>query len=332
MTAFDFEVLHYPAGPGLGAPSHISTFQISKKRLVVATVRSILTSRAPWAVRHAMAASVLPSLHYFVSGTHAPAFRVWNIGLAHLRDFSLTSRIGEFAQGIAYAYWAFGVRCHVADFVEWSRARYPYEPLPTRPDYAVVPYGTTDLFVMEAKGTGDHEPRDQMRKALRQAKGIEHHPGVTNAFGTVATFHVAMSLPARIHVKDPEMKGDPSVSDRYDVFRRHYASWFELAGDFARARALREQAAGEPSERVETHFLRDSLLQALGMTDGVFRIDPLVEEALDSQRAYASWQARAMKWSGERLADPGLDFPDGTSIEPASPVTPVKISDGIAER
>ena len=332
MTAFDFEVLHYPAGAGLGAPSHISTFQISKKRLVVATVRSILTSRAPWAVRHAMAASVLPSLHYFVSGAHAPDFRVWNIGLAHLRDFSLTSRIGEFAQGIAYAYWAFGVRAHVSDFVEWSRARYPYEPLPTRPDFAVVPYGTTDLFVMEAKGTGDHEPRDQMRKALRQAKGIGHHPGVKNAFGTVATFDVGLSLPARIHVKDPEMKGDPSVSDCYDVFRRHYASWFELAGDFARARALRGQAAGEPLERVETHFLRGSLLQALDMDEGVFRLDPLVDDALDSRRAYASWMARGMKWSGERLADGGLDFPDGTSIEPASPVTPVKISDGIAER
>lgn len=159
------------------------------------------------------------------------------------------------------------------------------------------------------------------------------HSGVTNAFGTVVTFDVAMGLPARIHVKDPEMDGVPSQSDRFDVFRRHYASWFELAGNFERARELRPSTHGEPFDRADSLFLRQSLLQSLGMTEGVFRLDPLVEEALASERAFARWQKDDTKgWHAERLADGGLDFPDGTSIEPASFVTAVKISDGIVER
>lgn len=332
MTHYDFEVLEYVPWhkKGLTLPK-LSLFQISKKRLIVSTVRAMLSSRAPWAVRNYLAASVLPAFHFFVDDTHPPDFRVSNIRLSYLRDFSLTSRIGEFAQGISYAYWAFGVKAHLCDFVEWSNAKYPGEPLPTRPDFLVAPFSGSQLFVMEAKGTLAHEPTDQMRKAIRQAKGMSSHPALTNAYGTVVTFDAAMGLAARIHIKDPTFEGSPTESDLWEAFRQHYASWYELAGDFERASWLRGEVRGDRVDRVQSDFVRRSTLQALGMEGAEFQLDERIEEALESREVHADgqWREVMASWDSGRLANNQLDFPDGTAISGTPEVTIQLIDDPI---
>lgn len=163
-----------------------------------------------------------------------------------MRDFSLTSRVGEFAQGISYAYWAFDRRAHLADFDEWNAATYPGVLLRAQPDFVIAPLGTNNLLVVEAKGTTSHSPKNQMRRALGQAKDAQHHPAITECYSTVLTFATALGLPARVLVQDPMAEGEASLEDRWEVFRLHYAGWYEMACHYERALELRREASGRP--------------------------------------------------------------------------------------
>lgn len=315
MTSFDFEVLEYD--PRMGAAAQCvgaSSFSLSERRLIVSTVRSMLAGSGTWSVRHYLAASVIPTLHFFVDRARAPDFCVAGVNVFQLRDFSLTSRIGELAQGISYAYWAFHHRAFVTDFVDWSKSVHPYVPRPTRPDYVVSPLGASYLMAVEAKGTVSHSPKDQMRKALRQAKGTSHHPALSNAFGTVVTFEAHFSLPARIHIQDPESRGQATIRDRWEVFRRSYASFYEMAGDFDKA----AQCRGDQGAPIDTRsdFVRRALLAALSLEHATFTVNPMVERAVFEFSAFeeGSWQEALRDWNQERLTDTRLDFPDGTAI------------------
>src|SRR5690606_17325199 len=102
MDTFEFPVVTYPSGI---RPSRIARpiapFLISDARLLFATVRSMLSTRAPAPVRKYLASTMVPAMQFFVDVHRAPNFAVDIPRVAYLRDFSLTSRVGEFAQGIA---------------------------------------------------------------------------------------------------------------------------------------------------------------------------------------------------------------------------------------
>jgi hypothetical protein len=314
MPFFEFDVSEYiPSPKGKGREiSGGGTFRISEGRLLVAMVRSMLSVRAPWAIRNYLAAQIIPALHFFTERHSAPYFLMAHANLDHLRDFSFTSRVGEMAQGISYAYWAFDRKAHVCDFVEWSRARTPGVHLQSRPDFVVSPYNAPVLYVAEAKGTNDALPHVQMRKALRQAKRTGH-PSIANSYGTVVTF-ARGHLPAQIHIQDPVRGGIASPEERHDVFRRHYASWYELAGNNAMAARLRPEGTHILGDRENNHLVRQTLLSALGLERAEFTVNPIVEKAIESFGFYEEGSWREGLSLDSELTDDRLTFPDGTVI------------------
>lgn len=322
MSDFSFEVAEYanglvPSKKKVGG----AILAVSRKRLLVATVRSLLTTKANWTVRKYMAATISPAMEFFIDQSAMPSYRVCLPKAGHLRDFSLTSRIGEFAQGIAYAYWAFHVRSFVTDFVDWTNARHPHFHSKKWPDFAVQPFGTTDIYALEAKGTLAGKYAPQMRKALLQSKGLCHHPGITGAFATVVTFDAHGSGAASIHNQDPEGAGRADERDRHEIFKRSFASWYEMAGNEAKAAECRNET---PSilemNGLLIGYVRDSVLKALNYgQDSEFVLAPAVEEAVFSFEAYqrGDWRKALGNWSDDRLADERTDFPDGTAIIPS---------------
>ena len=101
MPIYNFDVTEY--APGLAPTKKIInnvSFGVSGKRLLVYTMRSILTSNANSAVYHYLAASMIPAFRFFVDTHRAPDYAVSIPRVGSLRDFSVTTRVGEFAQGM----------------------------------------------------------------------------------------------------------------------------------------------------------------------------------------------------------------------------------------
>ena len=69
--------------------------------------------------------------------------------------------------------------------------------------------------------------------------------------------------------------------------------------------------------------MRQSTLRALGLDDGHFLLNPLIAEALGTEKAFRSgeWKKAISEWDSERLTDNNLDFPDGTAITGTLQVT-----------
>ena len=290
-----------------------SYFSLSEQQLVVYIVRAMLTRRAHSAARHYLTASVAFTLDFMLDRTRAPDFVVDMRNMGLLRDFSMTGRTGELAQGIAYAYAVHATGSVVCDFVDWSKANYPSHILSKMPDFAVLSLIHNRVDVMEAKGTMKNIHRKPMKRALEQAK-LTGHPGVTQGFGAVVAFDAYNNREASIHIQDPEGQGQASESALYDAFKRSYASWYDLAGNTRQATWLR----GEEFSGVENDpRLKLFLLRMLGLPEhSQFVVMPEIEEAIFSEKVFRERSFNQLRYPVERepVHDRLIRFPDGTAI------------------
>src|SRR5262245_15077346 len=105
MASWSTEVLEYNSArwnPGPGVPQAPCVF--NDRQLTIATARSILTHNAPRPARRFTAAMVRPILRFMLRwGTGIP-LSPHPLFIGALRDFSVTSRIGELAQGVAWKF------------------------------------------------------------------------------------------------------------------------------------------------------------------------------------------------------------------------------------
>jgi hypothetical protein len=105
------------------------------------------------------------------------------------------------------------------------------------------------------------------------------------------------------------------MRDRWEVFRRSFASFYEMAGDFDKAARCRGEEGSPRDQRSD--FVRLSLLAALGLEHAEFTVNPVVERAVFEFSAFeeGGWQETLGGWKQDRLTDTRLDFPDGTCIK-----------------
>jgi hypothetical protein len=87
-----------------------------------------------------------------------------------LRDFSVTGRIGELAQGVAWTFWHWDRNYPIiTDLVGWAPTVGIAIPAEARtPDYVMWNPTTGDFALMEAKGTMGATHTSQMARALHQ--------------------------------------------------------------------------------------------------------------------------------------------------------------------
>jgi len=333
MTQFNIPVIEYACEKG-GAqlPNPQKPFLVNDRQLVVSIVRSILTVNSGRTSRKYMAAIVKPTLQFLLDWNRAPNLSVSADFFAVLRDFSEKLRIGELAQGVSYAYWKWQRGyTWIADFGPWAAGLTPPYKGKKSPDFIMLNLITNDLAVMESKGTGLNCPKSAMGKALRQCKEAVAHPSFSRGYGSVLTLDSGNpNGVGTLHLRDPYKPAEVTDKLSYYVFRRSFASWFDLTGDDELAdwcrQDFREDADPQASvrqiplrSRNRVSPLRTMTAAALGLDpeSASFEIEPLFAQALGDFNVFKN----ALSTLGTRRAaidevsDRGsIIFPDGTSI------------------
>jgi len=332
MTQFSIPVIEYNSIRPGAVKTPAQLFVANERQLVLAMVRSVLTVNSGQASRKYMAAIVKPTLRFLLDWGRAPDLTVSGGFINVLRDFSGTTRIGELAQGVSYAYWKWKRGYHwIADFGPWVAGLHPPYAGTKSPDFVMLNLTINDLAVMESKGTGSRCHKSAMGTALRQCKDAAAHPSFSRSFGSILTLD--SQHPAGVgtlHIRDPEGAAEVSPELSYYIFRRSFATWFDLSGDEALADWCRQefvegsdlrqssrQISNDNGERGSP--LRAITAVALGFDpDRVrFELDPLISQALGNFEVFKNSRFEL----GHRGAAIGnspdggsISSPDGTSI------------------
>lgn len=332
MPQFSIPVIEYDcARPGAAKPP-LQPFIVNDRQLVLAMVRSALTVNSGRASRKYMAAIIKPTLRFLLDWNRPPDLSVSAPFLNVLRDFSATTRIGELAQGVSYAYWKWERGYHwIADFGPWVLGLHPPYAGRKSPDFVMLNPSTNDLAVMESKGTGSDCHKSSMGTALRQCKDAVAHPSFSRSFGSVLTLDSQNPAGAgKLHIRDPEGDAQLSPELSYYIFRRSFASWFDLTGDEELADWCRQEfkAGSDPRQsRREINKdnggkdspLRKVIAEALGFAPdhARFEIDPETRNALGDFEEFKNIRDKLGKRQsvfGDIFDWGPMKFPDGTQI------------------
>lgn len=332
MTQFKIPVIEYESHTGGKPLAACRPFILNDQQLIVSMVRSTLTVNSGVSTRKYMAAIVKPTLQFLLDWKRAPDLRVSTDFHDALRDFSSTTRIGELAQGVTYAYWTLQRGYSwIADFRPWAEGLKPVYKGVKSPDFVMFNPITNDLAIMESKGTGSACHKGAMGKALRQCSEAVAHPAFTRGFGSILTLDFSNSAGVgTLHIRDPESHSELTDELKHDLFRRSYASWFDLVGDEDQANKCRQRSIalnaqnpdGPPAGRRRSDSiipLREVTAVALGFDPAItsFEVDPEIKAALSDIKAF-----KKIDWyelSNRMQVQPGqatkmIRFPDGTSI------------------
>lgn len=333
MTQFSIPVIEYNS-PKPGAPiiPPQPAFLLNDRQLVIGLVRSILTVNSGKDSRKFLAAIVRPTLSFLIDWAKTPDLKISSDFTSVIRDFSMTTRIGELGQGVSFAYWKWERGyTWIADFGPWAKGLQPPYLGTKSPDFVMYNPLTNDLAVMEAKATLSDSHKRKMSEALRQCKDAVAHPAFNRGFGSVLTLAKKQAaVGGTLHIRDPKVSADVPKNLKYCVFRRSYASWFDLVGDDDLAAWCRQDYDGTTGiklsiDRVEqankkiAGQLRLIVANSIGMQPEItkFELDPEVIRALADPQAFENqdWGEFAKRISSKRSEDrESIFFPDGTKI------------------
>ena len=199
-------------------------------------------------------ASYLGLLNIVLHPTPDNEFLLIKDRVKRLRDFSRTSRIGELAQGINYLFTQERLGYPFIVDYHFFCDRIGVDTSGQTPDFVVLSPDARILGLMESKGEGPltrFSVKGKLKSAIKQLRAARrklrsHLPPInpsriipcctkfSSADGGVSTIHYSHIVNRRA--------GDPGRS-ALQLFKIHYASWFYMVGDFARAQQL---VANEP--------------------------------------------------------------------------------------
>lgn len=329
---FEIPVVEYQssrAGKAVALPGAFSPFLLKPAVLTVSTVRSILCRNPTVASRKLMAAIVGPTHAFAIDWRRLPKLKLNPAFHGGVRDFSLTSRVGELAQGVSYAYWKW-VRGYswISDFGPWVAGLHPPVRKSKLPDFVMFNPIANDLAAMECKGTQSNCHKRSMNKALRQCAVVNGHSAFSRGYGSVLTMATRnVGTGATLHIRDPEAIGQASKEWQFQVFLRSYASWFDIAGDHEMARYCRSspfpRVGGDEVESDdalgESQSLANFTATALGFDPlrTSFSLDTRVTSILRDFRAFAETDLPSLAKDlsrGAVVSDRVILFPDGTRI------------------
>ena len=217
--------------------------QFSSNRLAISIARAKLT-RIPNSfhlylealssfIRMQAIISTIPRIISFING-----FRDL------YRDFSRSSRIGEFAQGITYLFAQdILLKPFVNDFNGFLEARgFPTTSRKKSPDFAIGDYHSTRISLLESKGSSPktrfYKLKTRLKEALYQCDSGENHLHTYSIpYPVYRKYASAVWIPeqsdgwdATLYFADPE--GQPTIESFDPILfaKYHYASWFMLIG------------------------------------------------------------------------------------------------------
>jgi len=332
MTQFSIPVIEYQSPrPGHALNPPPPQFVVNDRQLIVAMVRSVLTVNSGRASRHYMAAIVKPTMEFLLDWAAAPDLRVSDYFLHVLRDFSATTRIGELAQGVTYAYWKWQRGYSwITDFGPWAAGLNPPYTGKKSPDFVMLNMATNDLAVMESKGTSSWNHKQAMGLALRQCRDAVKHKAFSRGYGSVLTLDTKNHFgKGTLHIRDPERVEELSPELAHYIFRRSYATWFDLVGDEEMAEWCRQEIGlVRPISRQRVAEVVGGTSSPLSALTAValgfdpertrFQIDPVIVEAIADfdifKRMNQQLRRRVSDASSSNDRLHTIRFPDGTLI------------------
>ena len=332
MTQFRIPTKEYQSGSGRLQIGPCQQFVVNDRQLIVSMVRSALTVNSGKLSRKYLAAVVKPTLQFLLDWGCAPDLKVATSFKNGLRDFSVTMRIGELAQGVSHAYWKWHRGYSwITDFGPWAAQLNPKYAGGKSPDFVMWNPAINGLAVMESKGTGDSSHVKSMGKALRQCNAALTHPAFSRGYGCVLTLDVGSPTGrGTLHLRDPEHESPLADVLRYIVFRRSYASWFDLVGNEELADYCRQDFAEgfiRPIDQRILQIKQDSnnslraiTAAALGFKPdrAQFDLDPMMAAAIASFEQFKNTNIQAwhsqFQFDQHKIPRQSIRFPDGTSI------------------
>ena len=241
MTQFVMPVVEYASVKGVALASG-PDFVMNDRQLAIAMVRSILTVNSGKASRKYVAAIVRPTLQFMLDWSRAPDLQISSAFLEVVRDFSVTGRIGELAQGVCFAYWKWARGYSwITDFGPWATSLTPPYSGKKSPDFVMLNLIAGDVALMEAKGTRSEKYKPPMGAALRQCRAALGKVLASRGFGSILVLDSkATKGRGTLHIRDPEGVAEITDEMKHYLFRRSYASWFDMVGDDGRAKECRQ--------------------------------------------------------------------------------------------
>jgi hypothetical protein len=188
-----------------------------------------------------------------------------------IRDFSLTSRIGELGQGLAYIFAQDHLKYPlVGDFVGFltKHGKPTVAKNQSTPDFVLSKQSTYNLALLESKsGWGGNKAskpdlRDGLSQCLNGKKIIQNN---LTSFVVNKTYCSSSNL---VDASDSEESVlnyvDPTFDDSkteytLDFVRFHYASWFSLVGDLSNTAHLYENAPLSQDLKYETRLFNNEI-------------------------------------------------------------------------
>lgn len=219
--------------------------QFSAIRVSVALARTILSINPRKIDLAFQSMSSIISLKTVIGNTSKLTL-VDNIEM-RLRDFSLTTRVGELAQAISYMFAQDILRMPiVVDFEGYLHCQgYPIKVnKDSSPDFVLCDsLKSTQINLLESKGSMKNQVSKGLKTTLREAleqcdsggrilSGSPIGSAVKNSYGTVVLFpeESETTWEACVHFADPEIKNDTKIKDPLALIKYHYSTWFMLIG------------------------------------------------------------------------------------------------------
>ena len=176
--------------------------------------------------------------------------------LNRLRDFSQKTRIGELAQGVNYLFlqerlnYPFIIDYHL--FCNKMKLSVSGQS----PDYVILNSNLKTIGLFESKGEAAKKSNvnGKLQSAFNQLYNAQnvllHKNGVpvNKLIPICSKFEFNQGKISSINYCFNSLRNRKSVFNRVDIYKRHYASWFYLVGDFTRATLLNNGEVISPLE------------------------------------------------------------------------------------
>lgn len=235
-----------------------STKKISEIEISLLTAKGILTKTA--SIKSAIIA-VARSYFEIVPFLFAEKDGFWTLDDDYydlLRDFSRSTKTGEFAQGFNYflALYVLNAKC-VYDYHYFCETNgFPVTRKEKTPDYVLV-YKNGDIGLLESKGTLYNNPTSSLIDGYKQCESgekhfISHHQPLANSFVSTVRFRRKSNKKdafTTVYYVDPKLDENIKQSISSRDYMYEYSKAFYLAGDLENTKRLMQ---GKPLLKLDS--------------------------------------------------------------------------------
>ncbi|PYG86766.1 hypothetical protein LY28_02792 [Ruminiclostridium sufflavum DSM 19573] len=217
--------------------------ELTPLRLAVAMARTILSAKPNDIEYLFQGISAYFNIQILIDSSKKN-LRIKNESIEKYRDFSLSSRIGELAQGINYLFAQEILKYPIVlDFQNYIKTFKPsVSYCGESPDFIICGKESNKIAILESKGSCpskiNFKLKSTIKYGLEQCKSAENFikkhtfpVSVQNSYASGVWFSSSSkSWESAIHFSDPSNDNEIDTLDYHKMLRIHYSTWFTMLG------------------------------------------------------------------------------------------------------